>query len=137
MHGLLSWSDPKIQGLLLVQVVGFPLAFLTRAIRWGILSYRETAPQRRIGQLKAGGNLCFALTSIAFVWSIPLGVLLFAIGINLAYIAFRMGRASRPSAVEAAPAATSNASARPTRKMKRSAAMPRSKRKLRLRAAAH
>lgn len=85
--------NPLFNSFVTVQIIGFPIAFLIRAgMRvWRVFRGDPEMRQRNIRE--AAANVCFAFTSIAFAFSIPIGVALLIGGVFLYYQAFRVATA--------------------------------------------
>jgi TRAP-type mannitol/chloroaromatic compound transport system permease large subunit len=88
----MNWHSPMFTSFVTVQVVGFPVAFLIRAVTRIVRAYRGDSTTRKKNFLEAAANVCFAGTSIAFAFNIPMGVLLLVAGISLSGVAFMEGR---------------------------------------------
>ena len=90
---MFDFHNPLFTSFLTVQVVGFPIAFLIRAAVRGWRAFRGDPDLRQRNIREAAANVCFALTSIAFAFSIPVGVALLIGGVALYYQAFRAAAA--------------------------------------------
>jgi 4-amino-4-deoxy-L-arabinose transferase-like glycosyltransferase len=91
---LLDWHNPWLHSFLTVQIIGFPVAFLVRALARVWRAVKASGGVRTRNLCEAAAYGCFALTSIAFAFNIPLGVALLCAGIVLSFRAFRIGRNS-------------------------------------------
>ena len=81
MAHFVNLNDPMIRAIILVQVIGFPLAFLIRAVVHGLKARRETQTVKNVSLLKVAYNVCFAFTSVSFYFVRPAGVLFLVAGI--------------------------------------------------------
>jgi hypothetical protein len=102
MSEIIDLHNPMIVALVFVQVIGFPIAFLVRAIVHGIQAKRETGAARAISMSKTAYNVCFALTSIGFCLFRPAGVIFFLIGAAFLMRQFVLTRQLDVSKIEVA-----------------------------------
>ena len=86
---MFNFANPLYHSLLLVQIIGFPVIFIQRAIVRFLRMRRGEERLRERNRLEAIANVCFALTSIAFPFTIIVAVVLFVAGIVLAFRAFK------------------------------------------------
>ena len=87
-------QDPHLQALLWTQVIGFPVAFMVRAVVLAFRSTREPAQARQVQWLRAVSNVFFALTSALFPFSVLAGVGTLTLGVGLTVRAFALARGS-------------------------------------------
>jgi hypothetical protein len=117
MH-LFDFHGHFMQSLLLVQVIGFPLAFVVRSIVWAIRAWRGGADGRRRGWMLAGANLAFAaaiegfccLSSPCLPVAFATGLALLFTGCGLSVAASQQARRMAPARTTTRPAALSAAS---------------------------
>jgi hypothetical protein len=100
MSEFLDLKNPMILALVFVQVIGFPIAFLVRAVVHAIKAKNDAVPGRAISLTKAAYNVCFALTSIGFCFSKPVGIVFFVIGAGFLMRQFVLTRQSDLSKVQ-------------------------------------
>ena len=94
MSEFIDLHNPMILALVFVQVIGFPIAFLVRALFHGIKAKNEAPPARAISLTKAAYNVCFALTSICFCLFKLAGIVFFVVGAAFLMRQFALTRQS-------------------------------------------
>jgi len=90
---MFDFHNPLFTSFITVQVVGFPIVFLLRAIVRAWRAFKGDPDMRQRNIREAAANVCFAFTSIAFAFSIPVGVALLIGGVFLYYQAYRVANA--------------------------------------------
>ena len=102
MFHLVDFNNPMIRAIIVVQVIGFPLAFLIRAALHGLRSRREIPPAKRISLLKVAYNVCFALTSVSFYFFRPAGAIFLVAGIAFLTWQFTLTRKANAAPTKSA-----------------------------------
>jgi hypothetical protein len=92
MHSLFNFSNPQIQSLLWVQVIGMPIAFLVRATVLLVRAFREPIENRKKHLIRAVSNVLFAVSCWVFSFSHVDAAICFASGIALSIWAFTIAR---------------------------------------------